>query len=323
MFCRLLPCLLLLSCSPAPPAGAEPAPAPPAPRAPPASAAPSAFSPPSLPPTGAATLVQGRHVGSITSSAWSQGGALLATGAWDGSVRVWTATGELRQVLRGLTEDVEALAFSPDDSLLAGVSRNSNGRVWRVADGATLHELNEHEDSVESVVWFPAGDRLMTGSWDGDLRVWDAGSGRSLSTIAAHEEGIFALALAPDGRRAVSGSQDKTARVWDLETGEKVRDLMPHDDAVYCAAWSPGGERYATGGRDGRVFVYGGDARMVADLRLGEPVLSLRFVDEDTVEAAGWAGTGQRWTLSSGEPVEPPPAETLRTEHGALRVRGR
>ena len=98
---------------------------------------------------GTYALVQGRHIGSVTSTAWSADGRLLATGAWDGTTRLWeTGTGRLLHVLEGPTEDIEGIAFSPRGDRIAAVSRNSNGAIWEVASGRKLHDLTLHEDSV-------------------------------------------------------------------------------------------------------------------------------------------------------------------------------
>jgi WD40 repeat protein len=72
---------------------------------------------------------------------YSHAGALIADG--DGhNVRLWDAT-TYRQLrdLKGHTNDVYAVAFSPDDSRLASASRDGTVRVWDPATGALVKQF--------------------------------------------------------------------------------------------------------------------------------------------------------------------------------------
>ncbi len=72
--------------------------------------------------------------------------------------------------LRGHTNTVQGLAFSPDTNRLASVSMDHTVRIWdpqRAMEAATLYG---HEYGVFSVAW--DGDALLTGAADGRIRVW-------------------------------------------------------------------------------------------------------------------------------------------------------
>lgn len=268
-------------------------------------------------------LAVGRHLGSVTTTAWSADGKLVATGSWDGTTRLWEAgTGRQVHLLLGPTEDIEGLAFSPDGRMLAAVSRNSNGAVWNVATGEFAYGLAHHTDSVESVVWSPDGGKLATGSWDGTIRVWESMGGAQKLVIEAHEEGIFALEWSPDGTRLASGSQDRAAAVWDATTGAKIADLQPHSDAVYSVAWHPDGTRVATGSRDGTVVLHdAATAQKLQHWSVGEHVLVVAFsADGDHLVAAGWDGRGLLLDPDSGETSPAPDRWQLQPAQGALRL---
>lgn len=112
--------------------------------------------------------------GAVNSMAFSPDGSTLATGHYDGEIRLWNAqTGELRQVLatQGV---VESLAFSPDGSLLAsGEGTGSNQvRLWDIEVGQLVRILESHEHPLVSLAFSPDGRLLASGSSDGTVWLW-------------------------------------------------------------------------------------------------------------------------------------------------------
>ena len=110
------------------------------------------------------------HKGGGEAMSFSPDGQWLASGSWDGTVRVWQApTGQ--EVARMTHEDrVEAVAFSPDGQWVA----SGGGRtvwVWHATTGQEVARM-DHEGRVEAVAFSPDGQWLASGSWDDTVRVW-------------------------------------------------------------------------------------------------------------------------------------------------------
>jgi WD40 repeat protein len=79
----------------------------------------------------------------IANAVWSPDGELVATGSYDGSVKVWSASsGRLLSAIGQHRETVVAVSFHPDGDQLVSSSHDGTTRIWTVTgtdqDLATL-----------------------------------------------------------------------------------------------------------------------------------------------------------------------------------------
>jgi len=73
------------------------------------------------------------HVADVTSGAFSRDGALIVSGSFDGTARLWnTDDGSRRLVFDARAGSVLALAFRPDGSRIATAHADGNLRLWPV-----------------------------------------------------------------------------------------------------------------------------------------------------------------------------------------------
>ncbi len=196
---------------------------------------------------------------------------------------------------------VTSAAFSNGPRLLVTTGVNDTARIWRLRDGALLHELKGHRGSVLDAAFSPGGSRVATASADGTGRIWDVSTGALVASLVGHAGIVRAVAFSPDGNFVVTGSDDRTARVSKADNGDARAWLDGHEDSIRSVAFSPDGSAVLTGSNDGTARLW--DPRTQPQLevvvRTRVPVAEAEYLPSGQSIVVA-AGNRLRWHTADG-----------------------
>ncbi|HUF70685.1 MAG TPA: CHAT domain-containing protein, partial [Longimicrobiales bacterium] len=259
----------------------------------------------------------------------STDGAWLAAGSRAGTVRLWNSATDEPIDLRSpidfatmavdssepyaLTEEVLAIAFSPDASLLVAGSNDGTVRLWDATSFPAASAPVEWTDTggISSLAFHPGGRLLATGGIDGTVRLHDLRAGDAAGELPLGEtasSSIRSIVFEPSGTLLVV--TDGAVRRWNVETRQPSAATPVDGDFINVVAIDPGGRLLASGGQFGALRLRDADSlRPVGDPFIGHAsdVISLAFGPDRTRLASGdLSGTIRLWDVASRRPIGGP-----------------
>jgi WD40 repeat protein len=235
----------------------------------------------------------------VTATAISADGALIVSGAADGSVRIFTAaTGEVAKALEGQAGPVSALALAPNAALVASGSKTGAVQIWNVADGARRRPLLGHAGEVRDVCISAQGDQIVSAGDDGTVRLWRIPG--DAKALAGHTMPVGTAAVSPDGKLIATGGADNSIRLYSAADGVFVRALAGHAQALTALAFTADSTALASGDVQGNVRLWNvaDGASLGAVSAHDASVLQIAFApDGKQLLTASAGGTWKTWQL--------------------------
>jgi len=197
----------------------------------------------------------------VSTVAINGSGEWLAFGAAGlGQLLVWEWQSEsyvLKQ--QGHSYDMNALAFSPDGTVIATGADDAKVKLWSASSGFCFATLADHTAPVTAVCFGPAAGRVvLTSSLDGTVRAYDLLRYKNFRVLCAPDPvGFSCLAVDPSGEVVCAGGVDPfEIYVWALQTGKLLDVLAGHKAPLSCLSFDAASGTLASGAWDKTVKVW-------------------------------------------------------------------
>lgn len=228
-------------------------------------------------------------------------------------LRGLTAAKEL-YVFTNLPKIVTALAFSPDERILA-TQLYGDLHLWDW-HGKSLITNFPTGTIGDTVCFTPDGKRLVTthrASPDGNgkVRLWSAETGAALGNFDGHKQPVSGAAISKDGRFLVTAAAVPYSNVpgelklWDMETRRLLRDYEGVESYLIRCDISPDGKTIAAAGGGTALTLWDRESGgVMARLRGHEvAIFGLKFSPDGKWAATGdMRGRVRLWDLKTSEP---------------------
>lgn len=199
------------------------------------------------------------HSKSVWSLAFHPTEHLLASGSFDGTIKLWDVhRGREMLTIPTSLGEVFGVAFSPDGAHVFAGGSAGNGaiKVWDSATGEEVALLQGTSPMVRSLALSPDGILAVGSIFGGQIELWDVKTRQQFPALASgHSKSISHLTFNFDGSLLASGAKDRTIKIWNPTTGQQLLKLSGTPGNV--VRFSPDGKLLAVGnGQEGTLSLW-------------------------------------------------------------------
>uniref|UniRef100_A0A670JU37 Transducin beta like 3 n=1 Tax=Podarcis muralis TaxID=64176 RepID=A0A670JU37_PODMU len=153
-------------------------------------------------------------------------------------------------------KDVNSVAVSPNDKLIATASQDKTAKLWTSDNCEQLGTFVGHKRGVWCVQFSPVDRILATSSADGTVKLWSLQDFSCLKTFEGHEAPVLKIIFVSGGGQVLSSGADGLMKLWTINNNVCVKTFDAHDDKVLGLHANRRDNALVTGSADSRVLLW-------------------------------------------------------------------
>ncbi|KAJ6645326.1 F-box-like/WD repeat-containing protein ebi [Pseudolycoriella hygida] len=173
----------------------------------------------------------------VMSLDWNHNGSLLATGSYDGYVRIWTTDGRLTNTFRQHKGPIFALKWSKHGFYILSCEISGTAIIWDAVTGQRIQQFSFHSTTVNDVHW-QTNTSFASCSIDGSIHVCERGVNKPIKSFRGHTSDVNSIRWDPQGQLLASGSNDTTLKLWSMKQDTCIHDFQGHWGDITSVRWS-------------------------------------------------------------------------------------
>lgn len=203
-----------------------------------------------------------RHTASVGSVAFSHTAAkFFVSVSQDSCLKVWDLAEKLSSIEKENTlnvrctelaheKDINTVAISPNDKLVATGSQDKTAKLWTAESLQLVGVLRGHRRGVWCVRFSPIDQVLMTTSADCTIKLWSLTDLSCLKTLEGHESSVLRGEFLSRGMQLITAGADGLLKLWSVKTSECIATLEHHENRVWALAVCRTESHIISGGSD-------------------------------------------------------------------------
>ena len=189
----------------------------------------------------------------VTSVSVSPNGKLIALVSLneniinDNIIQVWDVDNNiLKYSLRGHTDFISNIIFTPNNKFIASSSYDNSIRIWDAKNGLLKYVLNGHSEEVNDIAFFPDNETIVSSSDDNTIRIWDIISGKP-NQVIQEDTPIEDISISSNGA-ILSYLTFNNIHIFNIEKKEQIAVLLNQSsEAISTFTMSQDGKTLVTG----------------------------------------------------------------------------
>ena len=191
---------------------------------------------------------------------FSPDGKYLVSGSYDGTAKIWTASGEIRHTLTSQTSYVQWARVSPDSKQVLTTSSDNTACLYDIETGKLVYKKAHVigakgflSNTLMSALFVgPNGDGVLCAAESGLMEVFDRKSGQKIRELKGHTQAVREIRQSRDMLKVATYGTDEQLKIWDAVTGKEL-PFNRGEELPTAGEFSSDGSVFWIGSEDGSI----------------------------------------------------------------------